>query len=95
MNKEYISELVKDIFIKHLELDNNYFSQYSDDGDNLYIVKDLGCDILSRYEILNDIEKKCGILFGDDDVIWKDDLTIFQYIECIYQNLEKNKFTKF
>ena len=95
MNKEYISTLVKDIFIKHLKLDKNYFSNYSDDGDNLYIVKDLECDILSRYEILNDIEKKCGILFSDDDVIWKDDLTIFQYIECIYQNLEKNRFTKF
>lgn len=91
MDKTYISDLIKEIFRKHLNLDSNYFSHYSDNGDNLYIMKDLGCDLLSRYEILNDVEKKCGVLFSDDSVIWQNDLTLYQYIDAVYTNIKKEK----
>ena len=91
MDKTYISDLIKEIFRKHLNLDSNYFSQYSDNGDNLFIMKDLGCDLLSRYDILNDVEKKCGVLFSDDSVIWQDDLTLYQYIDAVYTNIKKEK----
>ena len=91
MDKTYISDLIKEIFCKHLNLDSNYFSQYSDNGDNLFIMKDLGCDLLSRYDILNDVEKKCGVLFSDDSVIWQDDLTLYQYIDAVYTNIKKEK----
>ena len=91
MDKTYISDLIKEIFRKYLKLDSNYFSQYSDNGDNLFIMKDLGCDLLSRYEILNDVEKKCGVLFSDDIIIWQDDLTLYQYIDAVYTNIKKEK----
>lgn len=91
MDKTYISDLIKEIFRKRLNLDSNYFSHYSDNADNLYIMRDLGCDLLSRYEILNDVEKKCGVLFSDDSVIWQDDLTLYQYIDAVYTNIKKEK----
>ena len=80
MNKNQIRSIILEIFIRHLKLDKDYFSRYSDNGDSLYIVKDLGCDQLSRFEILEKIEKKCGILIGDEDIIWGNDVTIREYI---------------
>lgn len=89
MEQSYIENIVKEIFIKHLGLDKDYFSRYSDDGMNLYIVKDIGCDPLSRFEILEKIEKKCGILVSDEDIVWGNDLTLYQYIESIYKHIKK------
>lgn len=88
MNKDNIKDIILEIFIKHLNLDKDYFSRHPDNGDSLYIVKDLGCDQLSRFEILEKIEKKCGILIGDEDIIWGDDLTILEYIESIYKHIK-------
>lgn len=88
MNKDNIKDIILEIFIRHLKLDKDYFSRCPDNGDSLYIVKDLGCDQLSRFEILEKIEKKCGILIGDEDIIWGDDLTILEYIESIYKHIK-------
>ena len=46
------------------------------------------CDQLLRFEILEKIEKKCGILISDEDIIWGDDLTIGEYIEYIYKHIK-------
>ncbi len=88
MDKTHIREIILQIFIQHLKLDKNYFLRCPDNGDSLYIVKDLGCDQLSRFEILEKIEKKCGILIGDEDIIWGDDVTILEYIESIYKHIK-------
>ena len=88
MDKKHIKDIILEIFIKHLKLNKDYFSKYPDDGNNLYIVKDLMCDQLLRFEILEKIEKKCGILISDEDIIWGDDLTIGEYIESIYKHIK-------
>lgn len=88
MNKDNIKDIILEIFIKHLGLDKDYFSRYPDNGDNLYIFKDLECDQISRFEILEKIEKKCGILVDDKDIIWGNDLTIGEYIESIYKHIK-------
>lgn len=87
-----IEDIVKNELIKHLNLDKDYFTRYSDNGNNLYLTNDLGCDLLDRYEILNAIEKKCGILIPDDDIIWNNDLTIYQYVDSILKNIQSNKY---
>lgn len=91
MDKEHIKDIILNIFIDYLHLDKDYFSRFSDDGNNLFIVKDLGCDPLTRFEILERIEKKCGILISDEDVIWGNDLTIYQYINSIYSNIKNER----
>ena len=91
MKRDVISKELKKIISKQLNIDNNYFSNYSYNGDNLLLSKDLKADLLDQYEILNKIEKKYNILLNDEIILSSNDITISKYVDVIYNELTKNK----
>lgn len=95
MSLNEIENICKKIFIEQLNLEKDYFEKYSDNGNNLFIVADLGCDTIDRFEILEKIEHKCNILINDENDIWADDLTVGQYSEFIYNEILKNYMFKY
>ena len=67
MNKEEIKTIFYDILKEQLCLDDNYFSKFSNDGENKLLIKDLGADALDWYEILCEVEHRFNIIIKDTD----------------------------
>jgi len=90
MTRNEIANVVKKTIIKHLQLNKDFFEQYENGGEQLYLSADLGADMLDKFEILSKVESKCGILVNDGEVIWQEDITIAQYIDAIFKETKKN-----
>ena len=57
------------IILKHqLCLDDNYFSRFSEDGENQLLIEELHADALDWYEILAAIELEFNIIIRDREV---------------------------
>ena len=85
---------IKDRFytiLKHqLCLDNNYFSQFSEDGENKLLIEELGADALDWYEILAAIEIEFDIIIRDKEV--EKCKTLCDFINLIDNIINKNKY---
>lgn len=76
--------------LKHqLCLDNNYFSQFSEDGENKLLIEELHADALDWYEILAAIEIEFDIIIRDKKV--ENCKTLYDFINLIDNIINKNK----
>ena len=76
--------------LKHqLCLDNNYFSQFSEDGENKLLIEELHADPLDWYEILASIEIEFNIIIRDKEV--EKCKTLCDFINLIDNTINKNK----
>ena len=66
MKRETLKEYIDNIIIKKCGFEKTFFSTKSDDGQNMIVHKDILFDPLDAYEVLSEIERKCGILINDD-----------------------------
>lgn len=70
------------IILKHqLCLDDNYFSKYSNDGENKLLINELGADALDWFEILASIENEFNIIIRDKKV--ENCKTLYDFINLI------------
>ena len=75
--------------LKHqLCLDDNYFSRYSNDGENQLLVEELGADALDWYEILASIENEFDIVIRDKEV--QNCKTLYDFINLIENCINYN-----
>jgi len=88
MELKKLEDAIKLIIIQHLNLEANYFSRFSADGNNLLFYKDLAYDMLDRFEILEKIEEKLNIIITDENLIWDNNITLGNYIKLIYNIYE-------
>ena len=68
MDRNEIKNKFYTILKQQLCLDDNYFSRYSNDGENQLLVEELGADALDWYEILAAIELEFSITIRDKEV---------------------------
>ena len=74
--------------LKHqLCLDNNYFSQFSGDGENKLLIEELHADALDWYEILAAIEIEFDIIIRDKEV--EKCKTLYDFINLIDNTINK------
>lgn len=50
MKREELKQYIDKVIIKHLDLEDNYFSSKVNDGENILIQKELIVDPLDNYE---------------------------------------------
>ena len=67
MSREEIKSIFYNILKEQLCLDDNYFSRFSNDGENKLLIKDLGADALDWHEILSEVEYRFNIIIKDTD----------------------------
>ena len=68
MNRNEIKTKFYDILKYQLCFDDNYFSQFSEDGENKLLIEELHADALDWYEILSQIEYEFNIIIRDKDL---------------------------
>lgn len=68
MNRNEIKNRFYTILKHQLCLDNNYFSRFSEDGENKLLIEELHADALDWYEILSAIELEFNIIIRDKEV---------------------------
>ena len=68
-------------------LDNNYFSQFSEDGENKLLIEELHADALDWYEILAAIEIEFDIIIRDKEV--EKCKTLYDFINLIDNTINK------
>ena len=75
--------------LKHqLCLDNNYFSQFSEDGENKLLIAELHADALDWYEILAAIENEFDIVIRNKEV--QNCKTLYDFINLIENCINYN-----
>ena len=89
MKRNILAKSIKQIISNQLNLNKNYFNQFSNEGENLLLDDDLKIDLLDKYEILNKIESKHNILIANENIL-SNNLTIGQYIDEIYKEFLKS-----
>ena len=68
MGRNEIKDRFYTILKQQLCLDNNYFSRFSEDGENKLLIEELHADALDWYEILAAIEIEFDITIRDKEV---------------------------
>lgn len=65
MDRTEVKEKFYNILKKQLCLEDNYFSRFSNDGENKLLINELKADALDWYEILSEIEYQFKINMQD------------------------------
>ena len=81
MDRNEIKHKFYSILKNQLCLDDNYFSRYSNDGENQLLVQDLKADAIDWYEILASIEDEFNIKIKNEKV--EKCKTLYDFIELI------------
>lgn len=89
MNRNEIKTKFYDILKYQLCLDDNYFSRFSNDGENKLLIEELNADALDWYEILSTIENEFNIIIRDKKV--EKCKTLYDFINLI-DNIVNNKY---
>ena len=87
MNRNEIKNRFYTILKHQLCLDNNYFSRFSEDGENKLLIEELHADALDWYEILADIEVEFNIIIRDKEV--EKCKTLHDFINLIDNTINK------
>ena len=87
MNRNEIKTKFYDILKYQLCLDDNYFSQFSEDGENKLLIEELHADALDWYEILAAIELKFSITIIDKEA--EKCKTLHDFINLIDNTINK------
>ena len=87
MNRNEIKDRFYTILKHQLCLDDNYFSQFPEDGENKLLIEDLGADTLDWYEILASIENEFNIIIRDKEV--EKCKTLYDFINLIDNTINK------
>ena len=90
MNRNEIKNRFYTILKHQLYLDNNYFSRFSEDGENQLLIEELHADALDWYEILAAIELEFNIIIRDKEV--EKCKTLHDFINLIDNIVNKNKY---
>ena len=88
MKRETLKEYIDNIIIKKCGFEKTFFSMKSDNGQNMIVHKDILFDPLDAYEVLSEIERKCGILINDD-LVFNPNITYGQYIDIFWDEIKK------
>lgn len=81
MNRNEIKNKFYTILKQQLCLDDNYFSRFSEDGENKLLIEELHADALDWYEILAAIEIEFNIIIRDKEV--EKCKTLYDFINLI------------
>lgn len=81
MDRNEIKEKFYTILKHQLCLDDNYFSRFSNDGENILLIEDLKTDALDWYEILSEVESQFNIMIKDTD--FSNCKTLYDFINLI------------
>ena len=87
MNRNEIKTKFYDILKYQLCFDDNYFSQFSEDGENKLLIEELHADALDWYEILAAIELEFNITIRDKEV--EKCKTLYDFINLIDNIINK------
>lgn len=87
MNRNEIKNRFYTILKHQLCLDDNYFSRFSEDGENQLLIEELHADALDWYEILAAIELEFNIIIRDKEV--EKCKTLHDFINLINNIIDK------
>lgn len=86
MTRETLKQYIDNIIINHCGFEPTFFTTKSDDGQNMIVQKDILFDPLDAYEVLSEIEHKCGILVNDE-IVFNPDLTYREFIDIFWNEI--------
>lgn len=90
MKRETLKKVIDNIIIEQSGLEKTFFSSKSNNGENMIMEQELLCDPLDWYEVLSEIEHKCGILVNDELLI-KHGITYGEFIDVFYNEILREK----
>ena len=90
MTREELKQYIDKVIIEHLNLEDNYFSEFVNDGENILIQKELINDPLDAYEILVLIETKYNVLL-DESKVFNDTSTYGDFIDGFWNEIKRKR----
>ena len=90
MIREELKQYIDKVIIEHLDLEDNYFSEFVNDGENILVQKELINDPLDAYEILVQIETKYNVLL-DESKVFNDTSTYGDFIDGFWNEIERKR----
>lgn len=88
MERDNLKNVIDKIIIEQSGLDKNYFTSKPNNGEDILMVKELLNDPLDWYEVLSEIEHKCGILVNDE-LLFKPNITYGEFIDVFFEEIKK------